>query len=166
MTLIATATPSAASSLSFTSIPGTYKHLMLVWNNVFQSVNNQSWHITVNADNLAVSSLLTRIFNASLGQSNANDFGTGNFAAIFHTTTGSTTYNQQAYGVFNIYRYSETGRKAFDIRSVSYNATTGTQHLLVNGATTSATGVAVTSIEFVRSDTQTISGNFYLYGVS
>jgi len=165
MTLIATATPSAATSLEFTNIPGTYKHLMLIWNNVYQSVNNQTWRITLNQENLATAAGLTRIRNAQIGQNNA-DIGSGNFAAIYHTTTSSTTYNQQAYGVFNIYRYSETGRKAFDIRSSSYHATEGTQHLFVNGATTSSSGDAVTSIEFVRSDTQTISGSFYLYGVS
>jgi len=166
MTLIATATPSGATSLSFTSIPGTYKHLMLVWNNVFQSVNNQTWHITLNQGGLSVASALTRFVNAAVEQNNTNDFGTGNYAAIYYTTTGSTTYNQQSYGVFNVYRYSETGRKAYDIRASGYDSSLGTRHLIVNGATSSASGSAVTSIEFVRSSTQTISGSFYLYGVS
>jgi hypothetical protein len=140
---------------------------MLVWNNVFQSVNNQSWYITLNADTLEGMTHLTRLFNAGVGQNTTADLGRNpNFAAIYHTTTSSTQYSQQSYGVFNLYRYSETGRKAYDIRSAGYHQSTGVQHLFANGATTSATGVAVTSIEFVRSDTQTISGNFYLYGVS
>jgi hypothetical protein len=50
MTLIATATPSGATSVSFTSIPTTFKQLILVADSVFQSNGGDSWGVRLNND--------------------------------------------------------------------------------------------------------------------
>ena len=48
MTLISTATPSAATTVSFTSIPTTYETLLLVWEGVYQSVSDQGFGVRMN----------------------------------------------------------------------------------------------------------------------
>jgi hypothetical protein len=161
LTLIATATPSAASSLSFTSIPGTYKHLQLVWLDVFQSVTSPWWGIRFNNDSTS-GQYFARQRGVSTSNSTATMIGTTNQnAPIGATTTSSTVYNSQSKGTLDIFLYTESQNKFF--RMVSINDPTD--------GVAEWTGVyigtaAVTSLDFVRSSTQTITGKFYLYGVS
>jgi hypothetical protein len=161
MTLIATATPSAATSLAFTSIPTTYKHLQLVWFDVFQSVTSPWWGIRFNNDSTA-GQYFARQRAANTSNSNATMIGTNNQnAPIGATTTSGTVYNSQSKGTLDIFLYTESQNKFF--RMVSINDP--------SDAVAEWTGVylgtaAVTSLDFVRSSTQTITGKFYLYGVS
>jgi hypothetical protein len=161
MTLIATATPSAATSLAFTSIPTTYKHLQLVWFDVFQSVTSPWWGIRFNNDSTS-GRYFARQRAATTSDSTATMIGTSNQnAPIGATTTSGTVYNSQSKGTLDIFLYTENQNKFF--RMVSINDP--------SDAVAEWTGVylgtaAVTSLDFVRSSTQTITGKFYLYGVS
>jgi hypothetical protein len=161
LTLIATATPSAATSLAFTSIPTTYKHLQLVWFDVFQSVTSPWWGIRFNNDSTS-GQYFARQNAVNTQNSTATMIGTTNQnAPIGATTTSSTVYNSQSKGTLDIFLYTESQNKFF--RMVSINDPTD--------GVAEWTGVylgtaAVTSIDFVRSSTQTITGKFYLYGVS
>ena len=168
MTLIATATPSAATTVSFTSIPGTYKHLMIVWQDVFQSSATASdgWGVRLNNDTTAG---LHAYFNRGLGPGSITaDRGSSTLFTsssaelrmiIPKTTNGSTVYDSQARGVFMVYRYTENSAKFCEWRS------SGDDAISFGNGRFGGTS-AITQVDFVRASTQTIDGKFYLYGVS
>jgi hypothetical protein len=168
MTLIATATPSGASTISFTSIPTTYKHLMIVWQDVFQSsaTGSDGWGVRLNNDTTAG---LHTYFNRGFLQSSiTGDKGSSTLFTsssaeqrmiIPKTTSGSTTYADQARGVFMVYRYTESNEKFCEWRS------SGDDALSFGNGRFGGTA-AITQVDFVRASTQTITGKFYLYGVS
>lgn len=167
LTLIATATPSAATTVSFTSIPGTYKHLMIVWQDVYQSsaTSSDGWGVRLNNDTTAG---LHTYFNRNIGGATIADRGsstlfTSNSAElrmiIPKTTSSSTTYDAQARGVFMVYRYSESSAKFCEWHG------SGDDVIVIGNGRFGGTS-AITQIDFVRASTQTITGNFYLYGVS
>jgi hypothetical protein len=162
LTLIATATPSAATSLAFSSIPGTYKHLQLIWFDVFQSTAAAWWGIRLNNDSTVGQYHYRNHGTGSSVTSTATMIGTTNqFAPIGANTTSSTAYSLQTKGILNIYRYTESANKFFT--SDSSNDPTDL-YADLRGVYIGA--AAITSIDFVRSSTQTITGKFYLYGVS
>jgi hypothetical protein len=173
MTLIATATPSAATTVSFTSIPSTYKHLMLIWRDVFQSVNNAFFYVRFNNDS---GSFYTyqgfSLNNVTVGinwrETNGTGFGVSETrgAVIPQTTTSDSDLAQTAKGSMNIYRYTDTGNRLVEYSGTGYNSTNVTTYNSVKGIYSPTSGSAVSQIDFIRSSTQTITGTFYLYGVS
>lgn len=170
MTCIGTATPSAASSLSFGSIPGTYKHLLLVWDQVYGSVNSAYWSIRLNNDSTA--NIYMNQVNSFTASAVSGDNGvdtkigrttTQRLQPIGGYGTTSTAYDEQPTGGIWIYRYAETTAKTFQWWSCGRD---GTGNYRAEGFGSYRGTSAVTSIDFIRSSTQTITGNFYLYGVS
>jgi hypothetical protein len=170
MTLISTATPSAATSLSFTSIPGTYKHLLVLYCGVFQSVTNGYWSVRLNSDTAVGKHEWNSLcWNGSAADGRSNEttgFGdTGNHAPIGFTANTSQPHN--AIGEFWVYNYTITTTPKHVKWIASGSATGGTsQHSNTATGRYITTGTAVTQLDFIRSSTQTITGTFYLYGVS
>lgn len=171
MTCIGTATPSAASSLSFGSIPGTYKHLLLVWDQVYGSVNSAYWSIRLNNDS-ATGIYTNQTFGLGYASSISGDAGTDTkigrsttqrLQPIGGYATSSTAYDEHAIGGIWIYRYAETTARTFRWWSSGRD---GTGNYLSEGWGNYRGTAVITSIDFIRSSTQTITGNFYLYGVS
>jgi hypothetical protein len=161
LTLIATATPSAATSLAFTSIPGTYKHLQLVWFDVFQSSKGPYWGIRLN-NNSTAGQYWQRSTGANTANGTATSVGWTNvFAPVGATTTSGTVYLDQAKGTMDIFRYTESAYKFFRVTATSDLTDPMAQLSGIFLGT-----AAITSLDFVRSSTQTITGKFYLYGVS
>jgi hypothetical protein len=159
MTCIGTATPSGATSLSFASIPGDYKHLKLIYWDVFQSAIGVYWTIRLNDDTATNYHWRRDVGNAGVS---ATEIGDSNSRApVAATTTSGTVYNSQAKGEFDLYRYTENATKFFRVESVGTIADPAFRAWGVYLGT-----AAITKIEFIRSSTQTITGNFYLYGVS
>jgi hypothetical protein len=171
LTLIATGTPSAATTISFTSIPTTYKHLLLRWETVFQSASGQ-WYLRVNSDSGSAYFMRASFIQGAgvLAEAAAGaktSFGyNGDTAVVLRTGTGSTDYDRHGQGNFVIYDYADTAK----VRTVEWNsfgeAGTASQTYIAARGVYSTTGTAVTDIELIRSSTQTITGTFYLYGVS
>jgi hypothetical protein len=139
-----------------------------VWQDVFQSSATASdgWGVRLNNDTTAG---LHTYFNRGLTQSSTTgDRGSSTLFTsssaeqrmiIPKTTSGSTTYDAQARGVFMVYRYTENSAKFCEWRS------SGDDALSFGNGRFGGTA-AITQVDFVRASTQTISGNFYLYGVS
>lgn len=173
LTLIATGTPSAATSVSFTSIPTTYKHLLVRWFGVYMNITNGYFNLRVNSDtgsNYAWH--YTRFMGgaSSAGRSNpsATSFGANddNAAVIVRTSDSSTTYDRHGSGSLVIYDYASTSLRR-NLQSLSWGDNGGNVVLAHNDGYYTPTGTAITSIEFVRQQgTETINGTFYLYGVS
>ena len=164
MTLIGTATPSAATTISFTSIPGTYKHLHLIWRDVFQSIEAASanFGVRLNNDttsNRHVSQLSTGGFMLT---GSATTFGVSNNKVLMKSGTSGTAYDSQLRGSLTIYRYTEAEPKLVEWKCTTLADNDG---ILFAMGTFLGTA-AITQIDFIRSSTQTVTGTFYLYGVS
>jgi hypothetical protein len=174
MTLIATATPSAATSLEFTSIPTTYKHLKIVYRNVAQSANNVYWGMRFNSNtstnypHRAGHTLANGTF--TVGAYEAGNYFGGEISAstgvIAPSTNTAGVARQLASGQIDIYRYAELEQRAVIWTSAGYIDTNQNPSWSMCHGVYSESGTAITSIQFIRSSTQTITGTFYLYGVS
>jgi hypothetical protein len=174
MTLISTVNASGATGVSFTGIAGTYKHLLVVWEQVYQSAFN-GW-MSVRLNNNTTSSytyagVRYRNDTAYPGQNweeNQTKFGSDNeFAPIMATDTGNNQ-GENSYGRMWIYDYAQSSTGVgIEWSSHSKNAQSGFNNMaLATGYWQPSTLAAVTQVDFVRSSTQTITGTFKLYGVS
>jgi hypothetical protein len=171
-TLIATATPSGATSLAFSSIPTTYKHLKIVFRDVLQSARDVSWGMRFNSNS-------SGIYPHQAAYRGSGTFAAGGsetptlFGANIDVATGviPPTYDSQieralGRGEVNIYRYAELERRLVTWTNTG-NQGASIQTSWVSGfGSFNETSTAITSIQFIRSSTQTITGTFYLYGVS
>ena len=177
MTLIATATPSAATTISFTSIPNTYKHLMLIWHGMYQSINTEQFMVRLNNDNASVYSYSGYAIQSTTVSNQTNNGATGfgqlngsTAAPIALTGTSSSPISETSKGSMMIYRYTDTGDRFVEWSQTS-NKTSGASPLgpitnFIKGIYSPSSGAAVSRVDFVRSATQTITGTVYLYGVS
>ena len=174
MTLISTVNASAATGVSFTSISGSYKHLLLVWEQVRQSAFNTFCTIRFNSNTTAAytySGVRYRNDTAYPGQSWEADqtkFGTGyDFAPIMATDTADLN-EFNCYGRMWIYDYAQSDKGInIDWNSMSKNGADNNLNMaLATGHFQPTTLAAVTQVDVVRSSTQTITGTFKLYGVS
>jgi hypothetical protein len=158
MTLISTATPSAATSLSFTSIPTTYKHLVIMWVDVQQSAA-EYWNIRCNNDTTASFHLTSN----NLGSITGTTFGDSQASFSMISTPANPAAYYRAAGSLTFWRYTDTSVKSMNgIRT--YYASADQLSNAVSGRYLGTS--AITRLDFIRTSTQTITGNFYLYGVS
>jgi hypothetical protein len=172
LTLIATATPSAATSLSFSSIPTTYKHLVVRFFGVFMDVNDGYWNVRVNGDtgsnyNWHFVRFLGATPDAARANRTATTFGgtDNNSGVIPRTAASGTAYDQHGAGSITFYDYASTTLRR-NIQSSTWGDGAGAALWVNIDGYYASTGTAITSIDFVRSATEAITGTFYLYGVS
>lgn len=175
LTIIGTATPSAATTISFTSIPNTYKHLMLIWTGIFQSVTGEQFFVRLNNDNAAVydyNGITATGATISDGTSaDATGFGQLNgstTAPIALTATSAADLTKTSNGMMIIYRYTDTGNRHVEWSQTSFRtaATSGYIWNNMRGVYAPTAGSAIDRIDFIRAATQTVTGTVYLYGVS
>jgi trimeric autotransporter adhesin len=169
MTEISTVVPNA-TSVDFSSIPGTYKQLLLVWHGIKISEDASQFDIRFNSDSTAKYPI--KQFNGgSFGTddsgtniSASNNQGTSN--SVFNTGTQGTSYSTTSSGTLLIDNYaSATYYKPYYLQF----AKAGTNIRWIWGSYISAT--AITSINIFRvtgtGNLQTITGGYIkLYGVS
>lgn len=163
MTLLSTATPSAATGVSFTSISGSYKHLLITWRNVYQASRN-GFALRLNNDSgsnyygVGISHA-----NQRKTQNGTTGFGTTNF---MHPVggTGTTSNNfENANGYCWIFDYTNGGTTNVFYTTSGEDIDIG-YAFLFNGHY--AGSAAITQLDFVRLSTNTLTGTFKLYGVS
>jgi len=173
MTLIATATPSAATSLELTSIPTTYKNLLLIWRSVFQSAAG-GWNIRFNSDaalNYGFTCFCVRQGSSLSDGSPASatnvigSISDAKQSVIPSTQSDATIPGRASAGYLTVYRYTELEPRFMESTSSQNNPSDGLNKSFVSGIYNSSAS-AITSIQFISTTTQTITGNFYLYGVS
>lgn len=169
MTLIATATPSAATAVSFTSIPTTYKTLILIVDSLFMSDGTAHCGVRLNNDSATAYYWAGSSVVAGSADFNNKDSGTsfGNSrenAFIQGGATTGTTIQNTINGQFWIFNADQTtGRKSVTWQSYS-DASQVYGTIGMQGVYTGTS--AISRIDFVRSSTQTITGTVRLYGIS
>lgn len=165
MTLISTATLSAATSISFTSIPATYKHLQLILIDIFQSAQSVYWTMQFNSST-NYSYVASRFKNSTVTTANlvsGTSIGTSDQYAPIPSTYTSTN-NGTCNGVINIYNYTSTTlNRSFDYNVTGYD---GNYFNNLASGTYNANGTAINRIDLTRSGTQTVTGTIQLWGVA
>ena len=160
MTLLATASTNGVSSIAFSSISQSYKHLLITWDYVItNSASNASMYLNINdaGDSHLWGNL--RISGTGLTGSSDNIGGTPSYPTPTGSTPGLT-------GSMWIYDYSATTRrKAFTIFSEGYSTQASA---LVSNYTTGQydSNTAITKVSAINTATFFNGGQFRLYGVS
>jgi hypothetical protein len=176
-TLIAETTASAVSSISYTSIPGTYTHLFLVWDGLLHSTTGSQFAPTLNNDstgnykNRAWGFNNTTAFNAVDGSDTAIGAITSGTGGLMGKNANNSSSSVNApMGTLWIYNYaSATKLKQYQGLGGWYDGTSTNQtQIVVNGVYNSTT--AITQLDVVRlSGTATLTNDanttIRLYGV-
>jgi hypothetical protein len=173
LTLLATATPSAAASFQFTSISGSYKNLVMYWKNFQASaggtfatmkLNNdssslydfQTLRIKSQGTNIAVDAADGGPVTSMMGGTSANQAFGGQFAGLAIQTAGR--------GWLRVWNYTGTGGVYYDWHSKSYDNTVP-QTIGTHGWGGYNNSAAITQIDVTASG-GTLTGTCYLYGES
>jgi hypothetical protein len=171
-TALGTVIASAGTAVSFTSIPTTYKHLVVRWQEVSQAPD-ASQYIGVRFNNdsgssyqiSGVSRTATTFTSSSAVEATTAWFESVSSAAIGRSY--DTSERTKARGMFIIYDYANTSiKRAAHCQAVASTSVATSSSQIDQWCIYTPTGTAITQIDFIRSGTQTITGNFYLYGVS
>ena len=161
MTLLATATPSSVTSFSFTGIPSTYKHLLIVYAGFTNQAANGG--IRFNADSTAKYDTAFQ-FNRQTFNSVVNGFGETGIQAGSSYGPFSQSFNGNGSGEIMIYRYTDTTPRFIRWQNVVWSGSAGSSSGLTIGLSTYRGSSAISSIEFAGATS--VSGTIYLYGVS
>jgi hypothetical protein len=157
---IATSTLGSASTFDFTSIPSTYKHLMVVFNNIYTTANDSGIYFTVNSDtggNYAHNII-------ALGGNTAESAGNNSAGSNVYLgiTTATNTAGYKASGTIEIFDYTSTGTRTM----FSTCRTRGTFYYGTWGNSAYVGGSAISSIQITLTGGTYSGGTIKLYGVS
>lgn len=170
-TLISTTTLTAATSISVTSIPTTYKHLRLLFIDSFNSANDTFWTATFNNDtgsnySYVTSSIRSNSTCVGLGADANTSIGASKYFAPIPTTNTSAN-NGGTNGYFDIYNYASTTlKRTFAYTMGGYSAADNIYHNGYAQGNYISTGTAITRVDFTRSASQSITGTLQLWGIA
>jgi len=179
MTLISNTVASANSSISLSSIPQTYKQLVLVWSGIRHSATGSTFGLRLNNNSGNIyhcagqSGLTTNSATTANATNQIQGFCAGIYLPAFGDSVNSNSYEEQCMGYITIDNYtSSTLTPSVNVKYFYFNnAAAQTNSSVIqcqfNG------GAAITSIDIVRlTGTATLSNQYNtissnrLYGVS
>jgi hypothetical protein len=159
-TQLASTTPSTATT-SFTTISGSYKHLCLIFQDVYNSSDNQA--LTLKLNNLSTSTYsYARIFDTAGTYGTSNAYATTSIAMA--GVTNSATATDKAVGVIWFYNYATSGAKSVDWKLVYNRTTAGSFFVMGEGFNTTAN--AIDQIDLTVGSGTFSGGTMTLYGVN
>jgi hypothetical protein len=168
MTLISTANPSGATTISFTSIPTTYKQLYLFWD-LYHTSATEYLYIRLNnytAGDYYAAGLQITNNSITYGFANGNSgFGDSNTLSPVDYSNGSAA-GQRYKGNMTIERANEAVDHIVNWTTYGRNASTNGLYGCNATGLYDGTNAAVSRLDFIRSGTQTITGTVSLYGVN
>jgi hypothetical protein len=163
LTLIATASPSAATGVSFTSIP-SYKYLKVVWFNTWHTQNNNGFYVQINSDTAANYSYgAFGTMDGSYQQVSgiaSNGFGGDYSFDPIRYSAGSAIAQKYWRGQLEINGANQSASKYVQY-STSGAATAYNAYTVMGTWNNTAT---VSRIDFIRYGTQSLTGTFQLWG--
>jgi hypothetical protein len=153
MTLISETTASAVSSLSFSSIPATYKELYLVWDGIVHSATGSGFEIRLNNDSTtniySRNAFGVRNTNSPDTQNNLGESIGSSSLSAFGIDCNDTSTQRNCNGWLRIDNYASTSKyKTVSYNTIYYKDITGMAGYL--GSSTWESTAAVTSIDVVR----------------
>jgi hypothetical protein len=177
MTLIQETTASGLSSLSFTSIPATYKELYLVWEGIVHSTTGSSFDVRLNNDSTVnnYAYALWAVKDGSTAESanaQGESIAAGGRFASFGIDTTSASLQQNNSGWLRIDNYASTTKyKAVKGNWINYDnsGTTG-----INGcscfsiwkSTSAITSIDIARIAGAATFSNATNTSIRLYGLS
>lgn len=175
MTLISETVASANSSINLTSIPGTYKQLMLVWSGLYPSNTTTQFTFRLNNDSTAdiYQSVMGAAGTTSVGGFSgdiAEDANNGFPVFGYNAQSSSTDYQMQSKGTILIDNYADTTKFKFYKGQASWRANNSVyRQIVLNGVYKSTS--AITSFDIIRHSgagtlTNATSTSIRLYGLS
>jgi hypothetical protein len=160
LTLIAT-TSLSGTSVTVSSIPSTYKHLMVVFQKVFYNSNDYPIQFRFNSDTGSnYNSAGVRAYNGSVADLQA---GAVNFEALVKTRNASDN-NLNMFATMNIYNYTATTGKGFDFSSYWADSGGTRGYVAYHGNYYSTS--AISSMTVIAAGQSFSGGTMLTYGVS
>lgn len=164
MTELATSTPSGVSSVSFSSISSSHKHLLITYSDVYGTVDGETLILRFNADSGTNYSYYVITANGTTtGAGNSQGTTEIRMSTVITSATG---LENRTNGFFWIYNYAQTGYS----RQVSGGAegylNSGSARIRVLDAHWKNTASAINQIDLSLGSGNFSAGKITLYGVS
>jgi hypothetical protein len=162
LTLLST-TALTGSSVTVSSISGSYKNLQIVLKNIYQSANDDGVFLRLNGDTGTKYQFGNyRIVNTTLSaQTNTADDRIENFLA---TSTTAATASRMGTAVLNLYRYTDTDIVQGDWVAVA--ASNADVVAATTGQFSYDCTAAISSVTFATYTGTFSGGTIYIYGVN
>ena len=111
LTLIQETVASANSAIDFTSIPGTYKQLMLIWDGIYHNTSGSGFDIRFNSDSASNYKTQLMAWNGSSVASTGGDWTSltqsySSYSPFGYEITSSTNYPAGGYLLIDNYASS------------------------------------------------------------
>jgi hypothetical protein len=166
MTLIQTITPSGATSVSFTSIPTTYKQLYVLFRNITCSTSGETITVRLNNSSAAKYQMFSiEKFTSSIG-ANVYEDSTQVDRVINNTGTNPATNSRTQSGYFSVLDADQVSNHALEFWSGGVNHSGVAVGTAGRGLFYPTTAAAINRIDFLATAPNDISGTFQLYGVN
>jgi len=162
LTLLSTTTMTGAST-TVSAISGSYKNLLLVLKNVYQSVDNDGVQVNFNSDTGANYQYVNYRFSGGslAGEADNDATKVNNF---FLSSTTSSAADKTGTATLNLYRYTDTDVVQGDWRSVVAKNDGGVAG--AQGQFSYNCSAAITSVTFATYSGTFSGGTIYTYGVN
>ena len=163
---------SSSSAINFSSISGSYKHLLLTWEGLRSTTDSSTaYDVRFNSDSSAVYHSRGISYIGTTGTVQAASNTSVGFGKLIGQGFQGAGVNDQSRGYLWIYDYASTTRFKVCVGSSSFNdqglGETNLPMVLTNYASTSAiTSVNITRIAGTGNLTNATSTSIRLYGVS
>lgn len=171
MTLISETVASANSSLSLSSIPGTYKQLLLLWSGIYHSATGTSFSVRFNNNSGTDYSEIFMRGTATSLQTNSALGSSISEASLFGYQQTSTSIQNLVSGYLLVDNYASTTKHKYYEYSTGFRNVGAAEIWRYSGSGFWEETAAITSLDIVRpSGTATFSNStntsIRLYGVS
>lgn len=174
MTLISTVVPSASTGFSFSSISGSYKHLLLTWSGILHSNNSTAFDVRLNANSGSnYNSMVYYGANTTLTQANAGNATSYNpTVPVFGKNVANSGFHNTNSGYLWLYDYANTSyAKQCSGAWVFYDSSGAVHTQIWNSQMTFDILTAISSIDITRLSgtgtmTITTNGSVKLWGMA
>lgn len=164
MTELATSTPSGVSSVSFSSISSSHKHLLITYSDVYGTVDGETLILRFNADSGTNYSWYLFTANAATTGASSNQ-GTTEIR-MSTVITSATGLENRTNGFFWIYNYAQTGYSRQVSGSAEGYLNTGSARIRYLDGHWKNTASAINQIDLSLGSGNFSAGKITLYGVS
>ena len=162
MTLIST-TSINASSTTISSIPTTYKHLLILGKDIYADVNDTGTGIAVRFNSDTGSNYYMYLLRNIGGTTGGGTDGISSRIDVAERVSSSTTIDKLAEFELWAYRYTDTDTIPIYNRGYGHSGSAGAWLVNTGRYDNSA---AITSVTIFNPNSNTLTGTIYVYGVS
>ena len=159
--LINQQSPSSVSTVTFSSIPSTYKSLQIRFN---LTGNNGNFGLVFNSDT-SVNNYTQHYLTGNGTTAAASGYASGSFGNTRMLTLGSTGFTYPTVGIIDVIDYANTSKYKVAKTLIGSNANTSFGAIELDSSAWLSTA-AISSINFMVPSGSAYTGTISLYGVS